>query len=46
MFDKDSGLVKVWLDLILDTESDYTINDVPSISNLLEVILTELEQYK
>lgn len=36
MFDKDSALVKVWLKLINDKTK--TIDDVPSLGNLKEVI--------
>lgn len=36
MFTKNSGLVKVWLRLI--KQGKKTIEDVPNISNLIEVI--------
>lgn len=36
MFTKNSGLVKVWLRLI--KQGTKTIEDVPNISNLIEVI--------
>lgn len=37
MFDKDSGLVQVWINLI--KTNAYTINDIPDISNLREIVL-------
>lgn len=43
MFNKDSGLVKVWVSLIL--AGVYTYADVPNLSNLREVVgqvLTEM----
>lgn len=36
MFDENSGLVKVWLDLI--KKGRKTLDDVPNVSNLREVI--------
>ncbi len=36
MFNKNSGLVKVWVSLIL--AGTYTYDDVPNISNLREVV--------
>lgn len=36
MFDKDSGLVKVWVSIILS--GVYTYDDVPNLSNLREVV--------
>lgn len=36
MFDKDSGLVKVWVSIILS--GVYTYGDVPNLSNLREVV--------
>ena len=36
MFDENSGLVKVWLDLI--RKGRKTLDDVPDVSNLREVI--------
>ena len=38
MFNKDSGLVQVWVRLLKEENSGYTINDVPEISNLREVV--------
>ncbi len=36
MFDENSGLVKVWVDLIRN--SKYTIEEVPNLHNLKEVV--------
>lgn len=36
MFNKDSGLVKVWVTLIQN--GTYTIDQVPNLSNLKEVV--------
>lgn len=41
MFDKDSGLVRIWLNLIASGAKTYA--DVPEISNLREVVAAELE---
>lgn len=38
VFNKDSGLVKVWVSLVLNPESGYTLNDVPKLYNLHEVV--------
>jgi len=38
MFNKNSGLVKIWVGLVLNPENDYTLEDVPKISNLQEVV--------
>lgn len=38
MFNKNSGLVKIWVGLVLNPENEYTIEDVPKISNLQEVV--------
>lgn len=37
MFNKDSGLVQVWVNLIKNNA--YTTNDIPNISNLREIVL-------
>lgn len=42
MFNKDSGLVKVWVSLIL--AGVYTFEDVPNLSNLREVVKQVLEE--
>ena len=41
MFNKDSGLVKPWVNLI--KEGAYTIEQVPNLSNLREVVASVLE---
>lgn len=38
MFNEKSGLVKIWVGLVLNPENNYTIDDVPNISNLKEVV--------
>lgn len=40
-FTKDSGLVKVWVSLVLNPESGYTLNDVPKLFNL-KIVATEV----
>lgn len=42
MFNKNSGLVKVWVELI--EGGQYTINDVPNLSNLRAVVAEVLEE--
>ncbi len=41
MFNKDSGLVKTWVNLI--KQGAYTIEQVPNLSNLREVVASVLE---
>ncbi len=41
MFNKDSGLVKTWVDLI--TRGTYTVEQVPNLFNLREVVAEILE---
>ena len=41
MFNKDSGLVKTWVNLI--KHGAYTIEQVPNLSNLREVVASVLE---
>ena len=41
MFSKDSGLVKTWVNLI--KQGAYTIEQVPNLSNLREVVASVLE---
>lgn len=36
MFNQNSGLVKVWVSLIL--AGTYTLDDVPNLSNLKQVV--------
>lgn len=42
MFDKNSGLVQIWVKLILD--GTYTIYDVPDLFNLKEIVESILEE--
>ena len=39
IFTKDSGLVKVWVGLVLNPNSNYEIKDVPELYNLKEVVI-------
>ena len=41
MFNKDSGLVNAWVNLI--KQGAYTIEQVPNLSNLREVVASVLE---
>lgn len=43
MFNEKSGLVQVWARIIKQS-SKYTINDVPDIDNLKEMVLGLLEK--
>lgn len=43
MFNKDSGLVKVWVRLLNSKDSMYTIDNVPNIGNLKEIVLSLIE---
>lgn len=42
MFNKNSGLVKIWVGLVL--AGTYTIDQVPKISNLQEVVATVVKE--
>ena len=42
MFNKNSGLVKIWVGLVL--AGTYTIEQVPNISNLQEVVATVVNE--
>ena len=42
MFNKNSGLVKIWVRLLSQENSQYTQKDIPNISNLREVVLSLL----
>lgn len=44
MFNENSGLVKIWVRLLNNKDSQYTIENIPNISNLREVVLKELEK--
>ena len=37
MFNKDSGLVKIWVSLI--NNKTYKIEQIPTLSNLKEIVL-------
>jgi len=38
MFNKNSGLVKIWFGAVMNPESSYTYKDVPNLSNLRLVV--------
>lgn len=38
MFNKNSGLVKIWFGAVMNPESSYTFKDVPNLSNLRAVV--------
>lgn len=40
MFNKNSPLVKTWVRLLTAEDPVYTIDDIPPISNLKEVVLS------
>lgn len=42
MFNKNSGLVRTWINLIRN--NTYTVDDIPNISNLREVVLEILNE--
>lgn len=42
MFKKESGLVKTWVELI--NKEQYTLDDVPKLSNLREVVASVLAE--
>ena len=46
MFNKDSGLVKIWVRLLTQKNSKYTTDDIPPISNLRDVVLSEISDIK
>lgn len=41
MFDQNSGLVKVWVDLV--RSGVYTLDQVPELSNLKQVVTQIIE---
>lgn len=41
MFNRDSGLVKAWVSLI--NQGAFTVDDVPNLYNLREIVLEILE---
>ena len=40
MFNKDSGLVKIWVRLLTSENNPYTIYDIPDIGNLKNIVLS------
>ncbi|WP_195837986.1 hypothetical protein [Tissierella pigra] len=36
---RNSGLVKVWVSLVLNPNSNYELEDVPALFNLREVVI-------
>ena len=38
MFNKNSGLVTIWVRLLTQDNNSYTIENVPNLSNLKEVV--------
>lgn len=46
VFTKDSALVKVWVSLVLNPESGYTLDDVPGLFNLKEVVIEVVNSMK
>ena len=44
MVNKNSGLVKIWVRLLTSENSLYTVDDIPNISNLKEVVLSLIEE--
>jgi hypothetical protein len=44
MFNENSGLVKVWVSLVLN--GTYTLDQVPNLSNLKEVVTQVVNSVK
>ncbi|MCX8045264.1 hypothetical protein [Anoxybacillus gonensis] len=44
MFNENSGLVKVWVSLVLS--GTYTLDQVPQLSNLKEVVTSVINSMK
>lgn len=42
MFNENSGLVKIWVRLLAQDNSQYTADNIPNISNLKEIVLAQL----
>lgn len=38
MFNKNSGLVKIWFGAVMNPDSSYKYTDVPNLSNLRTVV--------
>lgn len=39
MFNRNSGLVKIWVNLLSAENSKYTEDDIPDISNLITMVM-------
>lgn len=44
MFNKDSAIVKIWVKNINDSNSNYTLEDVPKLLNLHDVVSSIVNQ--
>jgi len=44
MFNSESGLVKIWINLIKNKNNKYSKEDIPKLDNLREVVLLILEK--
>lgn len=44
MFNENSGLVKIWVKNIKDKNSEYTREQVPTLSNLQTVVFAILDR--
>lgn len=44
MFNRNSGLVIIWVRLLAQENSPYTILDVPELSNLKDIVWEILEE--
>lgn len=44
VFTKDSGLVTVYVSLVLNPNNNYTLESVPKLYNLREVVTEEVEK--
>lgn len=43
MFNKDSAIVQVWVNLINGKDGKYTREQIPNLSNLREVVIARLD---
>ncbi|SDX87372.1 hypothetical protein [Tepidimicrobium xylanilyticum] len=46
IFTQDSGIVKVWVSLVLNPDSPYELEDVPALFNLREVVTEVVNSMK
>lgn len=44
MFNKNSGLVKIWFGAVMNPESSYKYTDVPNLSNLRPLVGEVLQE--